>query len=46
LGPPWQWIWAAALVAVIGIVAGQDAAILTATVIVAIIAIGLILERR
>jgi hypothetical protein len=39
-------MWAAALVAIIGIVAGQDAAILTATVISGVIGIGLILERR
>jgi hypothetical protein len=40
IGTPWKWCWAAALVAVIGIVAGQDAAILTATVMLAVIAVG------
>jgi hypothetical protein len=39
-------MWAVALVAVIYTVAGWDAAILTATVMLAIVAIGLVLEQR
>lgn len=39
-------MWTVALVVVVGIVAGWEAAILTGTVMLAIIAIGQVLEDR
>jgi hypothetical protein len=46
LGTPDEWVWIIGFPVLMGAVAGLDAALITATVLLALFAIGKVLENR